>query len=284
MAQRGPSEILLRVGAQVRRRRQSLDLSMRELAERAGLSPRFVADVEAGNGNIAVGRLAGIANALDVPLAELVRETHVDSEREAIDRLLEGRTDAELGRVRRTLELMLGRSRPSVVALLGIRGAGKSAVGERVARHLHVPFVELDERIEAAAGMSRNDLFAFHGEPYFRQLESRSLAEVVSDASPCVLALPGGVVGNDSAVALLRATCFTVWLRAEPEDYWRRVFEQGDTRPIEGRENAMDELRRLVKERDSLYGQADLVVQTSQRSVDEAVELVLKGLKRNGVP
>ena len=116
MAQRGPSEILLRVGAQVRRRRQALDLSMRELAERAGLSPRFVADVEAGNGNIAVGRLAGIAKALDVPLAELVRETHVDSEREAIDRLFEGRTDAELGRVRRTLELMLGRSRPSVVA------------------------------------------------------------------------------------------------------------------------------------------------------------------------
>lgn len=284
MEQRGPSEILLRVGAQVRRRRQSLDLSMRELAERAGLSPRFVADVEAGNGNIAVGRLAGIADALGVPLSELVRETHADSEREAIDRLLEGLTDAELGRVRRALELMVGRGRPKVVALLGIRGAGKSVVGERVARQLDLPFVELDERIETAAGMSRSDLFAFHGEPYFRQLESRSLAEVVADASPCVLALPGGVVGNDSAVALLRSTCFTVWLRAEPEDYWRRVFDQGDTRPIEGRENAMDELRRLVKERDALYGQADLTVQTSQRSVAQVVELVLKGLKRNGVP
>ncbi|MGE0192131.1 MAG: shikimate kinase [Planctomycetota bacterium] len=279
-----PTAVLTRIGGRVRRRRQALDLSMKQLAEMAGLSPRFVADVESGSGNIAVGRLAGIAAALDVPLAELVREVRPSAEREAIDRLLDGRSDDELAHARRALEVLLGRGRPGVVALLGVRGAGKSVVGERVAHELELPFVELDERIEAAAGMSRADLFAFHGEPYFRQLESRCLAEVVTDGLACVLALPGGVVGNDSAMTLLRAMCFTVWLRAEPEDYWRRVFEQGDTRPIEGRENAMEELRRLVRERDALYGQADLVVQTSQRSVDQVVELVLKGLRRNGVP
>ena len=278
-----PPEILRRIGGRVRRLRQELDLSMRELAARADLSPRFLSDVESGAGNIAVGRLARIGDALGVPLTELVRPPRGDSVREEIDALLDGRSDEELASVRRTLEILLGRRRRHVIALLGIRGAGKSSVGAKVAAELGVPFVELDERIEAAAGMAAADIFAFHGESHYRELEARCLAALVAEHRPCVVALPGGVVGNDEALTLLRSACRTVWLQAKAEEYWTRVFEQGDTRPIEGHEDAMDDLRRMIKQREPLYRQSDLVVQTSGRSVDEVTERVLASLRRSRI-
>ncbi len=283
MMQPEPSLILARVGAHVRRRRQLGDLSLRELAEMSGLSPRFLSDVESGVGNIAVGRLARIATALGVPLTDLVRPRRASPSREAINALLEGRSETELTRLRHTLEVTLGDRTPRIIALVGIRGAGKSTIGPSLGQQLDVPFVELDQHIEALAGMSPAEMFAFHGEPHYRMLEGRCLARLVAEGQPCVVALPGGVVGNEEAVALLRSACFTVWLRAKPEDYLNRVFEQGDTRPTKGRRNAMDDLRRLVKAREPFYKQSDLTVQTSGRSVSDIVDRVRTGLKRNRV-
>ncbi len=271
-----PREILTRIGAHVRRRRQELDLSIRELAGMSGLSARFLSDVESGTGNIAVGRLEGIAIALGVPLSELVRPVQPSGARQEIEALLEGRTEAELAHLRNVLEIMLGRRRRHVIALLGIRGAGKSTVGVEVARELGLPFIELDARIEAEAGMGAADIFAFHGEPHYRQLEARCLAQLVAEDEPCVVALPGGVVGNGEAFALLSSACFTVWLKAEAMDYWTRVFEQGDTRPTEGREGAQDDLRLMMKKREPLYKQSNLVVQTTGHRV-------LAGLRREQV-
>lgn len=283
MSKPQPPEVLGRIGLHVRRRRQDLRLSIRELAERAGLSPRFLSDVESGAGNIAVGRLARIAEALGVPLTELVRPPGESSARQEIDALLDGRSDDELQDLRQTLEILLGRRRRRVIALLGIRGAGKSAVGAKVAARVGLPFVELDARIEAAAGLAAADIFSLHGEPHYRQLEARCLASLVAESRPCLVALPGGVVGNGEAFALLRQACFTVWLKAEAEEYWARVFAQGDTRPIEGHEGAMEDLRLMIQKREPLYKQSNLVVQTSGRTVDEVVDRVVAGLGRSPV-
>jgi XRE family aerobic/anaerobic benzoate catabolism transcriptional regulator len=280
MSQDAPPPLLARIGARVRRRRHGLDLSIKALADRSGLSPRFLSDVESGTGNIAIGRLERIADALSIPLATLVQPTRPSGARAAIDALLDGRSEQELSRLRHTLEITLGRRQRQVIALLGIRGAGKSSVGPRLAAALSLPFVELDKRIEAAAGMSPANIFDFHGEPHYRQLERRCLAELIAADKPCVVAVPGGVVGNGEALALLRTACFSVWLRAKAEDYWTRVFEQGDTRPTAGRTNAMDDLRNMMKKRDPLYKQSDLIVQTSGRGVDEVVEVICTGLER----
>ncbi len=252
----------------------------RELAESAGLSQRFVAQVEAGRGNIAIGRLQGLAAALGVRLETLVAEPRSGGVREAIDRLLTGRGCDELSRVLGLLEVVLGVHRPRAVALLGIRGAGKSTVGPRVAEALGLSFVELDERIETAAGLSLADVFAIHGEPYYRRLEGRCLTELLVGGEACVVALPGGIVSNDEIWELVRSSCVSVWLKARPEDHIARVLAQGDRRPMADRTDAMAELRSLAAVREPLYRLADVIVDTSSAAVGEVASEVVRGVEQ----
>ena len=158
------NEIIARVGANVRRLRLQRGWTLRGLAERSGLSPRFVSQLEAGQGNIAIGRLAGVADAYGVSLEQLVA-AEPEGPRARLASLLAGRSEAELARCVDAVERTLTRT-PRFVALLGLRGAGKSTLGGQAATKLGLPFVELDERIEAAAGLSLGELFALHGEPY----------------------------------------------------------------------------------------------------------------------
>lgn len=230
--------VLARIAARVRALRRERDLTARALAERADLSVRFVAQLEAGEANIAIGRLAAVADALAVPLDELVRE-----ERAA-----------------------------RVIALLGLRGAGKSTVGPRLARALSVPFVELDAAIEKKAGLDLGTIFTLHGEGYYRRLEVECLAERIDAGAPCVMALSGGIVHNAEAFELVRRHCRTVWLKADPEHHMQRVLDVGDRRPVEGRANAMAELRTLLATREPLYRQADVAIDTSRRTVAQVVD------------
>lgn len=271
--------VLRRLGRRVRRRRTELGLTGRELAERAGLSPRFIAQIEAGGGNIAIGRLEGLAAALGVRLGALVAEPPAGGVREAIDRLLDEREPEELGRVLGLLEALFGNQQPRAVALLGIRGAGKSAVGPLVAAALGLAFVELDDCIEATAGLGLAEIFALHGEPYYRRLEARCLSERLTGGDPCVIALPGGIVGNEELYELVRRSCLCVWLKARPEDLVARVLAQGDRRPMADRTDAMAELRALVAAREPLYQRADVVVDTSAATVREVAAEVVRAVE-----
>ncbi|MCC7137045.1 MAG: helix-turn-helix domain-containing protein [Planctomycetes bacterium] len=231
--------LLVELGHAVRARRRRHGLTLAELAVSSGVSVRFLADVEAGRGNISVVRLDDLARALGCRAADLLAP------------------------------------RPPVrVALLGLRGAGKSTVGRSLAAALRVPFVELDQRIEEAAGLPLAEVFAVHGEGYYRRLEREALDRVLADGGPFVLAAGGGLVTEGATYDLLRRTCTTVWLKARPEEHMARVAAQGDARPMARRSDAMAELRTLLAARTPLYARAEHAVETTGVAPERVVEQV----------
>jgi XRE family transcriptional regulator, aerobic/anaerobic benzoate catabolism transcriptional regulator len=236
--------LLQLVGRRVREARAARNWTRRDLAERSGVSVRFLVQLEAGRANISVRRLADLARALDRSPADLL-DAHDDTP-------------------------------PQVVALLGLRGAGKTTIGRRLARRLRVPFIELDRRIEQAADLSLGELFSLHGEAYYRRLERDTLVEVLTERRPMVLATGGGIVTSPETFALLRRSAVTVWLRASPEDHWNRVVGQGDRRPMADHPQAMADLRALLAARQPLYGTADFTVDTSGRTIERVIEDVRK--------
>jgi len=230
------SPLLAQLGAVIRRLRNDRHWSRRELAGRAHVSERFLADIEVGRGNLSVLKLYDLAAALDT----------------TPDALLLAPGDG-----RRT------------VALLGLRGAGKSSVGARLARQLGRPFVELDHSVEQTARLSLTEMFQMHGEAYYRRIEHEVLRGVMARSEPVVLATGGGVVSSQPSFDLLNAKAQTVWLRASPEDHWQRVLAQGDTRPMAGNDQAFLDLCSILAEREPLYRRARAVVDTSGKSIDE---------------
>jgi XRE family transcriptional regulator, aerobic/anaerobic benzoate catabolism transcriptional regulator len=232
--------LLAGLGQRVRHLRGERGFTLKELAERAELSVRFLVQVEAGTGNISVGKLANLAQALDTTPADLLSGPG---------------SEPDL----------------PVIALLGLRGAGKTTVGRRLARKLRVPFVELDRRVEEAAGLSLDEIFALHGEDYYRRLEREALERILAERRPLVLATGGGVVMSPETYALLRHRALTLWLRAHPEDHWNRVVQQGDRRPMADHPQAMAELRRLLAAREPLYSEAAHTIDTSGLTLDSVV-------------
>jgi XRE family aerobic/anaerobic benzoate catabolism transcriptional regulator len=243
----GKNQLLTRLGARVRSARVLRRWSVRQLAERTALSERFLGELEAGRANISVRNLAVVAAALDTSAAKLLGDDEP-------------------------------RGLPPVIALLGMRGAGKTSIGQRLARRFKVPFIELDRRVEDAAGLRLGEIFALHGEDYYRMLERRALQKVLGEGRRCVLAVGGGLVTDAEMWSRLRSQAFTIWLRAEPHDYMKRVLAQGDRRPVAGRPGAMHELRRLLREREPLYAQAHVTIDTSRTALAGAVKAALEAL------
>ncbi|MFI5177345.1 MAG: shikimate kinase [Vicinamibacterales bacterium] len=244
-----PAPVLVALSQRARALRQQQGMTLRRLADRSGLSLRFLMDVEAGRGNISVRRLADLATALQTTAADLVTAHTEDPA-------------------------------PRVIALVGLRGAGKTTIGRRLARRLKMRFAELDHQIETRAGLTLSQIFSLHGEEYYRRLEREALVDLLAHHQPHVITVGGGLVTAPEPNALLLRQTTTVWLKARPEDYWNRVIRQGDRRPVDQHPQAREALRQLVVRREPLYAKAELSIDTSSLAPAQAVERLTKLLER----
>jgi len=234
------------VGAAVRTQREKRGWSRRELAATSGVSERFLAQLETGDGNISLRRFADVAQALGTTPAALL-STSADPAHKPI-------------------------------ALLGVRGAGKSTIGAALAKKLDYRFVELDQQIEEATGLPLGDVFTLHGEAYYRRVEREVLARLLAEPAPTVLATGGSIVNDPTTFALLRSRARTIFLHAQPEDHWNRVVAQGDQRPMAENPHAFEELRALLAARGKLYARADQTVETSGRTAKQVVAEIAAAL------
>src|SRR5437762_4396155 len=236
--------LLSAVGAAVRRLRDDRAMTRRDLAERSGVSERFLAELEGGQGNISVARLQDVARALGSSAGELLFAAQHE------------------------------RTGRGVVALVGLRGAGKSTIGPALASRLRVPFVELDALVEKDAGLARAAIVQLHGEAYDRRLAREVLTRFLAETDAAVLATGGGIVTDPGSFRLLQRRCRTVWLQASPDDHWQRVLEQGDVRPGAASPHAQEELKALLKSREPLYSQAEAAIDTSRLGIMGSVDAI----------
>lgn len=278
-------EFLLALGRKVRERRDEAQLTRRRLAELSGLSERYLAQLEAGDGNVSILLIRRVAQALDCTLEQLLGDRVADPEILATIELLRGLRPEQRHDVVRSMQLRFGaasRERARRIALVGLRGAGKSTLGKRLAARLGVPFFELDQEIERELGATLGSVFAMYGQDTYREAEFRVLDRLTRAQRGCVIATGGSLVLEPRTYELLRERCLTLWLRARPEDHMDRVIAQGDLRPIRGREHAMAELRTILEQRGRLYALADAVVDTSDADESQALQRLLEAAGGQG--
>ncbi len=279
-AQSEGEHFLARLGERVRDARMRRGLTRKALARESAVSERYLAELEAGRGNISILLLRQVASTLGVPLAELLQDHGEQAlELTLILEFLQRLPKQRLARVRAQLQRDFGEvsaARSERIALIGLRGAGKSTLGEALAAELNVPFIELDREIEREAGTGLSEIFLLYGQQGYRRYEQRCLEKILESQNRCVIATGGSIVSEPATFDLLRASCFTVWLKAKPEEHMARVMAQGDMRPMAGNAQAMADLKRILQNRAALYGQADAVVDTAGRNTKQS----LKDLKR----
>jgi XRE family aerobic/anaerobic benzoate catabolism transcriptional regulator len=234
------------LGDRVRAWRNEQGVTRKALSVASGVSERYLAQLEAGEGNISVLLLRKVARAMGVSVESLVREE--------------------------------ARSR-KCIALLGLRGAGKSTLGAKLGEALELPFVELDREVEKEAGAELGEVFAMYGQEGFRRFERRALERVLAQQDRAVIATGGSLVTDAGTYKLLLDRCLCVWLKASPEEHMARVISQGDMRPFKGRSAALEEIRQLLHERERLYRRADLVLDTSAKTVRSSLSQLISLVK-----
>ncbi len=276
-------EFLKRLGDRVREARAKRGMTRKILSRDSGVSERYLAQLETGQGNISILLLRQLAAALDMPIETLVRE-HQDPSVELAhaQELLRRLGPEDLIEARQMLlqrfDAAADKARRSHVALIGLRGAGKSTLGARLADHLEVPFVELDKEIERASGLSLGAIFDLYGQAGFRRLERQCLQDLIARHPSFVLATGGSLVSEPATFELLLSHCFTVWLTASPAEHMERVVAQGDMRPMASNREAMSDLQRILKVRNPLYSKADARVDTAGRSIEDSLALLIEAV------
>jgi len=269
--------LMRRVGERVRAARSRRAMTRRTLARDSHVSMSYLARLEEGDCNISLQLLQQVADALAVPFVDLVRDNGAeDVELALIGQMLRRLPPSVLPAVRAHLASTYADARDDRtrrVALIGLRGAGKSTLGTLLARELGRPFIELDREIEKDTGLAVSEIFMLHGQGRFRQLERASLERIVGQEPEAVIATGGGIVSEPASYELLLATCFTVWLQARPDDHMKRVLEQRDDRVTANYlyAEAMDNIRRVLAERDPMYRRADAILDTSALGVADSL-------------
>jgi XRE family transcriptional regulator, aerobic/anaerobic benzoate catabolism transcriptional regulator len=236
---------LSRLGERVRAWRTDHGMTRKALSAASGVSERYLAQLEAGEGNISVLRLRKVARAMGVPVESLVREEEFQEQS---------------------------------IALIGLRGAGKSTLGSKLSECLKIPFIELDREVETEAGAALGEVFALYGQEAFRRFERRALERVLAQNGRAVIAAGGSLVTDPSTYQLLLDRCRCVWLKASPEEHMSRVIAQGDLRPFKGRSAALGEIRKLLEDRDKLYARAGAMIDTSGKPIRQSLADLRKAI------
>jgi XRE family aerobic/anaerobic benzoate catabolism transcriptional regulator len=258
--------VLASFGERLRDLRARRGMSRRLLAGGAGLSERYVAQLESGAGNPSFLVLRALAAALDIPVDTLIAPTDEPDDFQRIVALARNLGPAQLAEARSALVERFGAADPAErrgrIALVGLRGAGKTTLGSALAGELGVPFIELDREIEREAGMPMAAIIEFVGQSGYRRLERESLERIVADTPRFVMATGGSIVSEPATYERLLAVCYTVWVRASAREHMERVIAQGDLRPMSGNAASMDDLKRILAGREPLYRRSDAIVDT----------------------
>jgi XRE family aerobic/anaerobic benzoate catabolism transcriptional regulator len=274
---------LLMLGERIRELRARRGMTRKILAQQSGVSERYLAQLETGHGNVSIILLRQIAEGLGFPVVELVREgPEQPAELTLLIQYLSRLPPKTLLSARRLLEDGLEvadrTTRRQRIALIGLRGAGKTTLGTMLANRLDAPFIELAKRIESEAGTELSEIFSLYGQAAYRRYERRSLESVIENHESFVIVPGGSIVSESGTFDLLLSSCFTIWLCASPEEHMARVVAQGDYRPMKGSQEAMEDLKRILAGRVGMYSRADAVVDTSGKSIEQSFAEMLDAI------
>lgn len=280
----GRDAFLAALGETVRTQRARRGMTRRALAAEARVSERHLANLESGVGNASILVLRQVARALGCPVTQLLDAPGDSPDAALIHDILRHRSERELHRARIALARMFGASalseRRSLIALIGLRGAGKSTLGRLLADAMHYPFIELNREIERLAGCDVAEIHSLYGPSAYRRYERRALDDVVTREKRAVIATPGGIVSDAGTFNRLLDRCTTVWLQATPDEHMSRVVAQGDYRPMAGNGEAMDDLRRILAGRSPFYAKADVAVSTAGKSIEQSLAALREALEQ----
>lgn len=273
--------LLKGLAERVRALRARHGYSRKVLASRSCVSQRYLAQLEQGQGNISVVLLARVAAALATSPAELLASAADSSPELRLITELASELPRDLQKA--CLEMIQQRFAAAAdmrhrVALIGLRGAGKSTLGRALATEIGVPFIRLGKKIEAIAGMSASEIFSLSGQAGYRRLEKRALLQTLQDHERCVIETGGSMVTDPELLGTLLGSCFVVWLQARPEQYIERLVAQGDIRPMQNRDDALADLRKILAERESCYARAHVSLDTSSLAVDECLRALVQAV------
>lgn len=263
--------LMAQIGDRVRRARQRQGIPRRVLSELSGVSPRYLANLETGQGNVSVGVLLRVADALGERVEHLLADDEAPEARRIADlfRAADAPTRARVREILAPEES--GAARGRRIALIGLRGAGKSTLGFKLGTRLDLPFVELNAEIEAQSGMPVTELIALYGQEGYRRLEASAIGRIADGHEAMVLAVAGGIVSEPETYEMLLARFHTIWLRASPAEHMERVRAQGDMRPMAGNPAAMDQLRSILTSREAQYARAGATLDTSGRGIEQSL-------------